>query len=99
MRNTVGGRRSKKPIRRRRPSNTGQASGRSRRLNVRLDRVTARCGSMAENLIGTRWTRRPPAEPDDGWNKVQIVGVFDAGESGGGLELVVAPEVFGEAPV
>jgi hypothetical protein len=45
------------------------------------------------NIIGTKWRRREPVEPDDGFNNATITGVFDASEAG--LELVITPAVFG----
>ena len=46
-------------------------------------------------LVGSTWTRRVPAgDPWDG--PVRIVGVFDLGPDGGGLELCLQPVAFGE---
>jgi len=74
---------------------------------VRSRRPTAACGWAVDvwatetkpSLIGTEWHRREPLAEDDGWNSVRVVGVQNLGEAGGGLELVIAPAVFGDSPV
>ena len=40
-------------------------------------------------LVGTRWRRRQPLDQDDGWNDVEIVGVFQVRDSE--FEPVIAP--------
>jgi hypothetical protein len=44
-------------------------------------------------LIGSAWTRRVPE--GDEYDDIVVRGVFDLGERGGGLELVVSPLTFG----
>jgi hypothetical protein len=37
---------------------------------------------MTGPSIGQIWKRRTPAEPDDGWGRIEVVGYFDQSLSG-----------------